>query len=348
MSIKAIYAGRGDSIVGSSAKEVTSVKVFAGHEALPTRDGTVTNLGAVAIATVYTSGTGASKRLIADTGTFASVSAGDWIEVDNVGPRKVIAKLSSTEIEVDTDVAQILQASAEDVFVYSRTLTGVGTDFTVLEVGDYVQVGDYDSLEICEVIKVTSATSIDVRFGADDVDEDYDRKILASTASTWRIFDLTFLGDCAKVSVNQKPTEKHLSGMLGGPKAATYISNDETTVVFDALETSLQRMKKINRSVALYRDANGVIVGARGASMQGMSSKDTIPLLIVEVINGEESTDKLRWLRLFKCFFAPDVLLEFDGDTQRKLTVNGTVYKDKTKLDPNGRPCFWETGEIPA
>ena len=341
--MNSIFGASKPSILGGGSKTLRQCAVYANTKVQPTLSGTLQNIGADLTGTVTTSG---SSKILTGSGTsFTSeLAAGDWIKT-SVGNVKIVSIQSDTALTLATAVNI---SSGEAIKKYQTTLSGTNTAFDEdYAVGEYIQVGAEDSTQICRILSIASATSMDVIFGQEHK-KDIDRVILADTDKTHRKFTAVYLGDSQSVTFTANETGEDLSGQEEGAKADHVLTDGEYMLAMEACEMSPERLSIAYAGHYLYRSAStGEVKGGSFAQPQSTSLRDIAnELTVIGYEKGAKSTDNLMILKLPMAAPQAQSEWQFARSGQQVVSINFMCFPDDEAKDPIGRPVYAYYGEM--
>ena len=218
----------------------------------------------------------------------------------------------------------------------SDTLTGSGTAFTSLKIGDWLSIAGITSP--VQIKTITNATSIVLTAPV----------TIAVSTATFKKVDCMNLGTYDKLSFKLGQKKVDLKDAQGGDNASDKVQTGYTCdIEFGMARTSMSRLEFTMAGFKVVRDAvTGLIKGAGFGFAIGTKDSDNLgQLKLVKLVGGVESTDPMDTVTILKASPNVDAEWTYDTSTQRYTKNMFTGYVDhETLID--GVPMIAIMGDI--
>lgn len=213
----------------------------------------------------------------------------------------------------------------------SGAITGTGTSFTDLEVGQYVSFGAGTSAHRVSVITSDTAMTVTPALSAD----------VAALTAIKRVHVID-LGDTDMTNLKWSLQKSDMKSSQRGDGAADrMVSFGAASVEIGAAMSTLERMAAMYQGFDIQHGADGPVAGAFAVPIGQMDSDITQELHLVSLIGvGLESSDPLAHVTCYKAAATIDSEIKRDASGQIFLKTMFQLYADPSHMTPNGAALF--------
>jgi hypothetical protein len=230
-----------------------------------------------------------------------------------------------------------LTGTADRDAVNLKELVGTGTSFTTeLKVGDWILFSTTYTGIPYRVVKINSNTSLEV-----------DRDLPSLTGTNIYKTDLIFLGRTDATTLKWKVNKADLKASQEGDSPADRaVVGYEVSIEMGLAEPTLERLDRIVQGFIAQFDSSGNYKGGAFTLPIGQSDSEIANTLhLIRIVKGQESSDVLDHIRIFKAVPVTDSEVKYDASSQLFMKQTFNAYIDRTKK-VNGAPVIFVVGDV--